>query len=110
MKKIIIILFIFLLCGCSDYSELNKLAIVSSKKKKKKNDNYLVNIEVLNTKKNGNKNLTYSGTGKTINLAINNIQNMPKLEDPNDDGQKKTLEEFKELLQKIDEKLDINKK
>jgi hypothetical protein len=50
----------------------------------------------------------------TLNFAnnkrINNIQNMPKLEDPNDDGQKKTLEEFKELLQKIDEKLDINKK
>ena len=76
MKKIIIILFIFLLCGCSDYSELNKLAIVSSLSIDKKNDNYLVNIEVLNTKKNGNKNLTYSGTGKTINLAINNIQNM----------------------------------
>ena len=50
----------------------------------------------------------------TLNFAnnkrINNIQNMPKLEDPNDDRQKKTLEEFKELLQKIDEKLDINKK
>lgn len=75
MKKIIIILIIFLLCGCSDYSELNKLAIVSSLSIDKKNNNYLVTIEVLNTKKNA-KNLTYSGTGKTINLAINNIQNI----------------------------------
>ena len=50
----------------------------------------------------------------TLNFAnnkrINNIQNMPKLEDPNKKKKKKTLEEFKELLQKIDEKLDINKK
>ena len=32
---------------------------------------------------------------------------MPKIEDPNDDNQKKTLEEFKDLLKRIDEKLDI---
>ena len=41
------------------------------------------------------------------NQRINNFKMMPKIEDPNDDNQKKTLEEFKELLKRIDEKLDI---
>ena len=48
---------------------------------------------------------------KSINLLFNkrlNNYQIPRIEDPNDDNQKKTLEEFKELLRKIDEKLDIS--
>lgn len=79
MKKIFI-LFILLLSGCSDYKELNNLAIVNTIGIDKKDNNYKLCIEVLNTDKENGKNKIYYSTGKTINEAINKINNKsPKI-------------------------------
>ena len=79
MKKIFI-LFILLLSGCSDYKELNNLAIVNTIGIDKKNNNYKLCIEVLNTDKENGKNKIYYSTGKTINEAINKVNNKsPKI-------------------------------
>ena len=76
--------------------------------------NIPVNNNILNDNNNSmiiDSNNQRNILNNTLNLAnnkrINNYQMMPKIEDPNDDGQKKTLEEFKDLLKRIDEKLDI---
>jgi len=74
MKKIFI-LFILLLSGCSDYKELNNLAIVNTIGIDKKDNNYKLCIEVLNTDKENGKNKIYYSTGKTINEAINKVNN-----------------------------------
>lgn len=74
MKKIFI-LFILLLSGCSDYKELNNLAIVNTIGVDKKDNNYKLCIEVLNTDKENGKNKIYYSTGKTINEAINKVNN-----------------------------------
>ena len=67
------------------------------------NENNSIVMDV-NNKKNAMNN--------TLNLVNNNrninYQMVPRIEDPNEDNQKRTLEEFKELLKKIDEKLDIS--
>ena len=79
MKKIFI-LFILLLSGCSDYKELNNLAIVNTIGIDKKDNNYKLCIEVLNTDKGNGKNKIYYSTGKTINEAINKVNNKsPKI-------------------------------
>lgn len=79
MKKIFI-LFILLLSGCSDYKELNNLAIVNTIGIDKKDNNYKLCIEVLNTDKENGKNKIYYSTGKTINEAINKVNNKsPKI-------------------------------
>ena len=79
MKKIFI-LFILLLSGCSDYKELNNLAIVNTIGVDKKDNNYKLCIEVLNTDKENGKNKIYYSTGKTINEAINKVNNKsPKI-------------------------------
>lgn len=79
MKKIFI-LFILLLSGCSDYKELNNLAIVNTIGIDKKDNNYKLCIEVLNTDKENGKNKIYYSTGKTINEAVNKVNNKsPKI-------------------------------
>ena len=74
----------------------------------------MFNIPVNNNLLNDNNSVVIDSDNQRNILNFTNnkkiTQNMPKLEDPNDDGQKRTLEEFKQLLLKIDEKLDINKK
>ena len=71
MKKIIIVFFIFLLCGCSDYKELNDLAIISTIGIDKDKDDYKICMEVLNTNKKDSKNYIIYSKGKTLNEAIN---------------------------------------
>ena len=71
MKKIIIIFFILLLCGCSDYKELNDLAIISTIGIDKDKDDYKICMEVLNTNKKNSKNYIIYSEGKTLNEAIN---------------------------------------
>ena len=66
------------------------------------NENNSMAIDSNNQRNVLNNTLTYAN-----NKRLNNYQ-IPRIEDPNDDNQKKTLEEFKELLRKIDEKLDIS--
>ena len=64
MKKIILLLIILLLSGCSDYKELNNLAIANTIGIDKKDNEYKLCIEVLNTdKENGKNKIYYSKTG-----------------------------------------------
>ena len=72
---------------------------------------------------NNNSALDPNNVNNTFNLPLNNnVVNatfrganyqpaqFQKIEDPNDLGQKQTLEEFKMLLKKMDEKIDLAKK
>lgn len=74
MKKIFLILFIFLLSGCYNYKELNKIGIVSSIAIDKKDKTYKVSAQVLNVKNkedtNSSKVIVYEETGKTIEEAL----------------------------------------
>ena len=74
MKKIIIIIFIFLLTGCFNYTELNKMAIVSSIGIDKENDNYVVTVQIMNAKESdeteGSQVSVYTEKGKTILYAL----------------------------------------
>ena len=74
MKKIIILLTILFLTGC-DYKELNDLGIVSSIGIDKKDDSFKICLEVLNTDKKNSKNIIYYSSGKTLNEAINKVNN-----------------------------------
>ena len=77
--------------------------------------NIPVNNNILNDNNNSmvvDSNNQRNILNNTLNFANNqrinnNVQMMPKIEDPNDDNQKRTLEEFKQLLKRMDEKLDI---
>lgn len=77
MKKIIIVFLCFLLSGCYDYVELNKLAIVSSIGIDKKNDLYEVSVQVMNAKEDENSNgsqvTVYSEKANTIVYALRKI-------------------------------------
>lgn len=74
MKKILIILLILLCSGCYDYNELNDLEIVSSMIVDYKDDNFVVNIEVLDTSESAPAGSYFlSGEGKSLEEAMNNI-------------------------------------
>ena len=75
MKKIILLLIILFLSGCSDYKELNNLTIANTIGIDKKDNEYKLCIEVLNTDKENGKNKIYYSTGKSINEAINKVNN-----------------------------------
>lgn len=73
-KKILIIFIIFLLSGCYNYTELNKIAIVSSISIDKKDNEYLVGAQVMNIKTKddteGSKVIVFEEKGKTIEEAL----------------------------------------
>lgn len=73
-KKILIIFIIFLLSGCYNYTELNKIAIVSSISIDKKDKQYLVGAQVMNIKTKddteGSKVIVFEEKGKTIEEAL----------------------------------------
>lgn len=77
MKKILIILLIFLLSGCYNYKELNKIAIVSSVAIDKQDNEYLVSAQVMNAKSEdeseSSKIIVYEEKGKTVNEALRNM-------------------------------------
>ena len=74
MKKILLIVIIFLLSGCYNYKELNKIGIVSSISIDKKNDMYKVGAQVLNVRNkddtSSSKVIVYCEKGKTIEEAL----------------------------------------
>ena len=79
MKKILLAIFILLilLTGCS-YKELDQLAICSVLGIDYRNNMYIVTAEIINPKKEQNKiatqeSIIYTGSGKTINLALNDM-------------------------------------
>ena len=74
MKKILLIIFIFLLTGCYDYNELTDLAIVSSMVIDYKDNTYVVGLEILQTKKDVSKaSFFMEGRGDTFEEALNDI-------------------------------------
>lgn len=79
MKKVIVlIILLFSLTGCSNYHELNDLAIVSAIGIEKEEEKYKVSLELYKEVKESNsgsaskESLTVEGTGKSIDEAINN--------------------------------------
>lgn len=71
MKKVFIVLIILLLTGCYDYNELTDLAIVSSMIIDYKDDKYVVNLEILETKKDAPKTSFFlEGCGNTFEEAL----------------------------------------
>lgn len=80
MKKFIILITSLLLLGCQNYSELNKLAIVTAIGIDKEDGKYKVTVLIANspkvstTSKEGEaKTTVYSSNGKTIGEAIKGI-------------------------------------
>lgn len=74
MKKIILILIILLLGGCYDYNELTDLGIISSMIIDYKNDEYIVNLEVLEAKEDAHKTSFFmESKGKTFEEALDNM-------------------------------------
>ena len=73
-KKILILILIFLLSGCYNYKELNKIAIVSSVAIDKEDNEYLVSAQVMNVKRDEESQssnvIVYSTKGKSIEEAI----------------------------------------
>ena len=79
MKKLVLILLIFI-TGCWNYNEINNLAITTAIAVDKENDKLKVSILIANPKKQespSNENesavVIYSGLGKTISEAMNEI-------------------------------------
>lgn len=76
MKKIVLIMVCFLLCGCYDYKELNDIAIVSSVGVGY-DEEYKVSVELIDSQKEGNsgssttKSVVVTGKGKSFIEAFN---------------------------------------
>ena len=71
MKKLLILPLLLLLTACSDYKEVNNLAIINSIGIDYENNNYVITLEVLDSKidKDANKIYSYSVTGKDKDIA-----------------------------------------
>lgn len=71
MKKIILIVFCLLLCGCYDYTELNEISIINGIGVDYVNDEYVVSLEVVKNDKDvkSNEMSTEIITGKDKVLA-----------------------------------------
>lgn len=87
IKGITLLLILLLLSGCNDYRELTDMAIISSIGIDKKDDNYYVTVQVLDTKTQMQsdsagstpKIVIYNSKGKTIHSALRNaILESPK--------------------------------
>ena len=69
IKKTIIILFIFILTGCYDHQELNDIAILTATEINKIDNEFIINVEIVNPKKEESNEIPfviYQSKGKTI--------------------------------------------
>ncbi len=79
MKKFLILFASLFLVGCQSYKELNNSAIVNALGVDMIDGKYIVSIQIINTSKNSDeqnnlkKPIVYTGTGKTLNEALSNI-------------------------------------
>lgn len=80
-KKIILIFIIFLLTGCYDKKELNEIAIITATEINKIDDEFIVNVQVVNPQ-SPDKTINveapfimYKGSGRTIHEAYRSIKN-----------------------------------
>ena len=81
MKRIILLIIcLFLLCGCYDYQELNDMSIVSAIGVDYVDDNYIVNLEITKSSKDGSsteiETKIFSGKNKNIVEAFTEAKNM----------------------------------
>jgi len=79
IKKIFLLLTIFLLTGCYDHKELNTIAIMTATEINKVNDEFIVNAQVVNPQSADTVNvqspfIIYEGRGQTIHEAYRNIK------------------------------------
>ena len=72
MKKIIILILLLFLTGCTDYKELTDMAIVTNVAIDY-TDNYKLIIQVLNNKNNNDNVIVYKSNGNTLEEAFRNI-------------------------------------
>lgn len=73
-KLLIIILFTFLITGCVSYSELNELGIIDMIIIDKKDDEYIVTVNMLLPKDDDLENKkTYTETNKSLNECLNDL-------------------------------------
>lgn len=76
MKKLILFLAIFLLTGCYDYVELDEMKLVSSIIVDYKDNEYHINLELLNASKEADEGSVFiESEGKSLEEAINNARN-----------------------------------
>lgn len=80
MKKLILILCVVIMCtGCWNYKELTELGIVSAMAISKKDDKYIIDLQLVNIIESGDKGVpespisVMSGEGNTIADAIRSI-------------------------------------
>lgn len=74
IKIIIILIFSIALTGCVSYSELNELGIIDMILIDKKDNQYIVTINMLTpTDDNLENKKTYSSTNKTLNQCLNDL-------------------------------------
>lgn len=81
MRKILILIpLLFFLTGCNNYRELNDLAIISGINIKKEDDNFIINAEIINPKKEQDTSsgkepdcIIYEGKGKSVQEAFRSI-------------------------------------
>ena len=75
IKKIFIISILFLLTGCYDQKELNTIAIMTATEINKIDNEYIVNVQVVNPQSSDKTVniqapfIMYEGKGKTIHEA-----------------------------------------
>lgn len=79
IKKIFLLLTIFLLTGCYDHKELNTLAILTATEINKVNNEFIVNAQIVNPQSKDTVNvqapfIIYEGKGKTIQEAYRQIK------------------------------------
>ena len=80
IKKIFILCLILLLTGCYDQKELNTIALITATEINKINNEYIVNVQVVNPQ-SSDKTINvqapfviYEGKGKTIHEAYREIK------------------------------------
>lgn len=79
MKKIILVLLVLILTGCSNYKELDDISIVSAIAVDCENNQYEMSVQIVNTQKPDQKQdqtssdfFVYSSTGDNVQEAIRN--------------------------------------
>ena len=82
MKKIVLVIILLFLTGCYDYKELNPIAIIGGTSIDKKDNNYIVKIQVINpqnVKESSSSNDTsfviYEGISNNLQEAYRKITN-----------------------------------
>ena len=79
MKNKILIIFailvtLFTTTSCINYAELNEIGIINSMGINKKNDKYIINVNMLTPNENSiNKSIKYETSGSSITDAFNNL-------------------------------------